>query len=394
MSPDNRTCFVIMPFGKKVDTLGVEVDFDRIYAELIREPIERNGLTPVRCDEIEAAGSIHEDMFEHIATAAVVVVDITSLNPNVFYELGVRHALRECVTVLIRREGVAAPFNIQDLRVIDYPAGGDTLTGARDRIHRFIANGLRSREGDSPITPVLARLRDRLDDTRRIDTMQRFAYELLDRPGVVFEVRTGDLSKWTGIDVWVNSENTNMQMARFYDRGLSAMIRFHGAEKDENGEIVSDTIAIDLAQRLRGRESVSPGTVFETTAGALRATHGVQRIFHAAMVQGVPGAGYRAVSEMVGRCAELCLRRMDANVPEGGDPVRSIAIPMIGSGAGGDDVGTVARVLVQTAVGYLTREARSRIEHVVFMAWNRRDLEACLQAMEAVPGLARIEQAP
>ena len=56
-------------------------------------------------------------------------------------------------------------------------------------------------------------------------------------------VITGDICKRHGIDVWVNSENTNMQMSRFYDKTLSGMIRCEGAEKDENEQIVADTIA-------------------------------------------------------------------------------------------------------------------------------------------------------
>ena len=77
-----------------------------------------------------------------------------------------------------------------------------------------------------------------------------------------------------------------MQMARFYDRNLSAVIRYSGARKNENDEIVEDTIANELAAKMSGRESVSVGTVFDTSAGALADTHGVKRIFHVASSRG------------------------------------------------------------------------------------------------------------
>src|SRR3954471_15915741 len=92
-----RTCFIIMPYGKRDDG-GEAIDFDRLYADVLRGPVAALGVAPVRCDEIMRAGSIHKDMFVHIATAAVAIVDLTLLNPNVFYELGVRHALRPSVT--------------------------------------------------------------------------------------------------------------------------------------------------------------------------------------------------------------------------------------------------------------------------------------------------------
>ncbi len=120
-----RTCFVVMPFGEKKDADGVDIDFDDIYRFFFRKAIESLGLDCIRCDEIAEAGSIHEKMFEQLYKADVVVVDITSLNANVFYELGVRHTLQKSVTVLIRRKGTSIPFNIQGLQVVEYDQAFD-----------------------------------------------------------------------------------------------------------------------------------------------------------------------------------------------------------------------------------------------------------------------------
>src|SRR5436190_4188912 len=101
-----RTCFVIMPFGKKRNPETQEtIDFDSVYREIIQEPLEALSLKYERCDEIHQAGLIHQDMFEHIAADDVAIVDISTLNANVFYELGARHALKPQVTVLIRHRG-------------------------------------------------------------------------------------------------------------------------------------------------------------------------------------------------------------------------------------------------------------------------------------------------
>ncbi|MGH3825351.1 MAG: NUDIX domain-containing protein [Pseudonocardiaceae bacterium] len=128
--------------------------------------------------------------------------------------------------------------------------------------------------------------------------VQEHCYRIRKRPQRQIHVITGDIREWPGIDVWVNSENTNMQMARFYDRSLSAMIRYEGAEKDDNGEAIDDTIARELAAAVGGRESVTPGTVYVTGAGALAATRGVKKIFHAATTQGVPGSGYQVMRDV------------------------------------------------------------------------------------------------
>ena len=115
VADDVRTCFVIMPFRTKTDVArSDEVNFDAVYKDIIKRGVERlnkEGLVIkcIRSDEVERAGLIQERMIEYIADADVAVVDITTQNPNVFYELGVRHALRDRVTVLLRRKGTPNP---------------------------------------------------------------------------------------------------------------------------------------------------------------------------------------------------------------------------------------------------------------------------------------------
>jgi hypothetical protein len=122
---DVRTCFVIMPFRTKTDAArGDEVDFDRVYDEIIKPAVERLNdqgfvIEVIRSDRVARAGLIQERMIEYIADADVAVVDITTQNPNVFYELGVRHALRDRVTVLLRRKGTPYPFNIAGMTAIE-----------------------------------------------------------------------------------------------------------------------------------------------------------------------------------------------------------------------------------------------------------------------------------
>ena len=71
--------------------------------------------------------------------------------------------------------------------------------------------------------------------------------------------------------------------------------------------------------------------------------------------------------------------------------LKTIAFPMIGTGAGGGDVHNVAKVMIGTAVEYLKQHPDSVIEKVVFMAWNRNDLEACTAALREIADLERVE---
>lgn len=369
-----------MPFGEKHDKDGTVIDFDQIYHEVFMEPVKSMGFTPIRCDEILRSGSIHRDMFSHIAADELAIVDITTCNPNVFYELGVRHALQPSLTILTKSRKTEVPFNIQGQRIIEYPGRNGTLAESREEIRKFIEAGLQSTDPDSPIFTILQNARK--DWKReRITTLEEHSYRLTAQPTRQISIITGDIRQWRNIDVWVNSENTNMQMARYFDRSLSAIIRYEGAEKDDNGEIVNDTIANDLTAQLGQRESVTAGTVYVTSAGALATSMGVKKVFHAATTHGVPGSGYQVV-QGVERCVTEALRIMDGDRYLGAD-LQSIVFPMVGTGEGGGDVYAIAPKLIQAVISYFIGNPNSRIAKIYFSAWNRRDLEACQAALAA-----------
>src|SRR5262245_5180003 len=94
--------FVAMPFGTKPATAEPGsshqtpqmIDFNRVYSDYIKPALEMAGLEPFRADKEERAGHIITDLFQELLVADQVVADLTIDNPNVWYELGVRHALR------------------------------------------------------------------------------------------------------------------------------------------------------------------------------------------------------------------------------------------------------------------------------------------------------------
>src|SRR5262249_19918724 len=195
---DVRTCFVIMPFRKKKDPARHdEVDFDKVYDDIIRpgvESLNKHGLKIkcLRCDKVERAGLIHERMLDYIADADVAVVDITTENPNVFYELGVRHALRDRVTVLIRREGTSNPFNIGGMTTIGYDLDEQSARRAREAIANFVRDGLLTGAKDSLVYTMLPTLKMSLAPKLIVQTDVE-EYELREAPGKRIGIVTGNL---------------------------------------------------------------------------------------------------------------------------------------------------------------------------------------------------------
>src|SRR5205085_12232648 len=90
------------------------------YDAILNPAIEKTGLTPIRADaEIFATGKIMDQVWRGIGQATVLVAELTSKNPNVFYELGLAHALRKPV-VLVSSNEDDVPFDLRHIRVILY----------------------------------------------------------------------------------------------------------------------------------------------------------------------------------------------------------------------------------------------------------------------------------
>ena len=374
-------CFVIMPFGDKPDPGqdGKVIHFDEIYHMFIKSAVEELGIKCVRCDEIGESGWIHSKMFTHIYDSEVAVVDITALNPNVFYELGVRHVLKKNVTVLIRQAGTRAPFNIQGFNIIEYKADDPVnMKDAAGKIQELIKNGMASVNVDSPVYEVLDNLRVE-NKPKLINKKELHTFPLAKVPGKQLGIITGDIQNIKEADVWVNSENTNMQMARPFERSISAVIRYMGAKKNRAGRITEDTVSRELFDATGGT-GVDPGVVIDTSAGELTTSNNVKKVFHAAAVVGQVGLGYSPI-EKISECVRNALKLMD-DARLANDNLKTILFPLMGSGTSKKSAQEVASELIEEAISYLEENPQSKAEIVYFLAYNEQDLELCQRMMK------------
>lgn len=113
---DDSLCFALMPFDSP---------FNRIYDDVIRVAVDKAGLRAVRADKIFSPSPIVEDIWVHIATSRLIIADVTGKNPNVFYELGLAHAVGKAV-IIITQSKDDVPFDIGYIRYFRY---SDDQTG-------------------------------------------------------------------------------------------------------------------------------------------------------------------------------------------------------------------------------------------------------------------------
>ncbi len=382
-----KQCFVIMPFGDKPDVDGTILEFDKIHKYLIEPAVTDAGLDCVRCDQIEQPGWIHAKMIERIYQADVAVVDISTLNANVFYELGVRHALKPAVTILIRHRKTRLPFNLNGLNAIEYDHTDlESVAKTKDKIGVFVREALKSGRTDSLVHEVLPL---RIGTTSRpIARTETFAWALKAQPERQLCVTTGDIQRIKGIDIWVNSENTQMQMARWFDGSVSGAIRYLGAEKNAAGLVTQDLIADELTRIVGHQTTVAPATVIATGSGVLARTHGVKQIIHAASVAGAIGKGYLPIAN-VSDCVANALALADSPElqPLGAS---SILFPLLGGGTARGDLKLLVAPLIEAALEYLRANPASTIRRVHFMAYSEAELAACCSVLDSLPDLASV----
>ncbi len=107
---EEKKAFVIMPFAE---------EFNEIYSHLIKGALEKAGFISIRADDIKSQNNILKDIIEGIVECHLIIADLTGSNPNVYYELGIAHALDKNV-ILLTQNISDLPFDLRSYKVIRY----------------------------------------------------------------------------------------------------------------------------------------------------------------------------------------------------------------------------------------------------------------------------------
>jgi hypothetical protein len=154
------TCFVITGYGLKKDYINNrDIDLDKTFKHIIRPVFTDLGYECKRSSDYPP-GMIDTIMYKGIYNADFVIADISTLNPNALYELGVRHALKPYSTLVICEDGIfindKLPFDLSHLSAMKYHHDGKSLD--IDEVERFkevlkkaVTGMINAHEVDSPV---------------------------------------------------------------------------------------------------------------------------------------------------------------------------------------------------------------------------------------------------
>lgn len=160
-----KTCFVVMGYGKKTDyKVGKTLDLDKTYNNILKPLIEELDMECIRSDEIMHSGIIDKPMFNQLIGADIVIADVSTYNPNAFYELGVRHALKPFTTIVISEEELEYPFDIQHSVIYKYKHLGEDIGYSevmrfKTELKKSLVEIMSSPQTDSPVYTYIENLK-------------------------------------------------------------------------------------------------------------------------------------------------------------------------------------------------------------------------------------------
>ncbi|AQU73782.1 hypothetical protein [Priestia megaterium] len=146
--PEKQTCFIITPIGS--DDSSIRRSADGVIDAVIAPILEEMDFEIIVAHRMNEGGSITRQVIQNIIDAELVIANLTSLNPNVMYELAVRHAIRKPL-VQICEKGTVLPFDISEQRTIFYTNDMKGTVELKAAFEGMVNEALRDEKPDNPI---------------------------------------------------------------------------------------------------------------------------------------------------------------------------------------------------------------------------------------------------
>ena len=151
-------CFVVMGYGRKFDYRHKRyINLDETYKRIIEPAVKRAGFKCIRCDSDKHSGIIDLKMYQYLKNSEFVIADISTLNPNALYELGIRHGIKPYSTILMmeNKGKKDLPFDLNHVSTFSYEHNGETIDDEEvdnktEELYQLIIEVREKQEIDSP----------------------------------------------------------------------------------------------------------------------------------------------------------------------------------------------------------------------------------------------------
>lgn len=132
---NNKKAFVLMPFAEELSD---------VYRYLIADGLINAGYDVKRADDILSQNNILSDIVAGIVSSDLIVADLTGANPNVYYELGIAHALNKNV-ILLTQDIEELPFDLRSYRVVSYSVHFAKMNQAKEELYKLASEAIKGK---------------------------------------------------------------------------------------------------------------------------------------------------------------------------------------------------------------------------------------------------------
>jgi hypothetical protein len=279
-----------------------------------------------------------------------------------------------------------APFDLTQLRRIYYRLDEVGIKSCSEKLTDMLRRTPGPDEFDSPVFEALPFLTVGQSGRSLRRDPRRPKFPLLARPDRSAGIIPGELRDVNHVDVWVNSENTQFEMARFGERAISSTIRALGSSKRQNekGETkYGDEVNVDLQaakQRVAPKQTHVPeAEAVLTPPRALSGSeHNVRQIAHVAAVKSEPGLGFDPVGNL-----GLCVKKVVAEIARYNRrwfasrdrKLRHVLFPLLATGQAMQSPQVVVPPLIDAAIEALEASHDNHLKAVYFLARTDVDFD-------------------
>lgn len=211
-----KVCFVICPIGEENSSERIHSDW---LFEAIIDPVfkkEYADFEVIRADKITKSGMIDTQIISLILNSDIVIADVTFLNPNVFYEIGIRHTVQKPI-IHMHLEGQRIPFDIGGFRSIQYNrVVPKHLEIAKTTLESFIKTEMDRKQIDNPVTHA----RGIVSFSENASSADKV---LLDQIGKL-EARLGVIESGLTFDGFIASSTLNFARDRIRDTRVNRIL--------------------------------------------------------------------------------------------------------------------------------------------------------------------------
>ncbi|WP_052671117.1 hypothetical protein [Draconibacterium sediminis] len=240
-----KKCFIISPLGE--DNSETRRKADGLINAVLRPVLEKLDFCAIAPHDIDTPGSITKQVIKHLLEDDLVIANLTDLNPNVMYELAVRHAKRLPVVTVIEK-GTKLPFDIAAERTIFYDDDMAGVEKLKPLLEAAITEALKEK---SPDNPIYSTIQDNIiREVASTDSTQTYILNRLD-------ALTSQISRF-------NNQNLNPFVKTTSSTDLEITISGFdkGVRQTEVLSIIANVISNDQYESMRVIDATKNGTTF------------------------------------------------------------------------------------------------------------------------------------